>query len=100
MMRVVVDTGIIVRAIIKPQGTVGPILERLRNGEYVLLYTEPLLEELVDVLNRPRIRTKYHVADEDIEAVVRLILLRGASSSPISKTATSCSLLLAFSPRL
>lgn len=54
----------------------GPALLRLRDGEYTLLYSLPLLEELVDVLNRPHIRDKYHLTDQDIETVLSLILLR------------------------
>ena len=55
----------------------GPVLLRLRQGEYTLLYALPLLEELVDVLNRPRIREKYQLTDQDIQTTVSLILLRG-----------------------
>jgi predicted nucleic acid-binding protein len=50
-MRAVVDTNILVRALIKPRGTVGPVSQRLRQGDYTLLYGVSLLEELVDVLN-------------------------------------------------
>jgi len=81
-MRVVVDTNILVRAVIKPAGTVGPVLQRLRNSGYTLLYSEALLAELADVLNRPRIRHKYHLEDEDIATVLALILLRGEAVTP------------------
>jgi putative PIN family toxin of toxin-antitoxin system len=81
-MRVVVDTNIPVRALIRPHGTVGPVLLRLRYGEYTLLYAQSLLEELVDVLNRPRIREKYRLTDQDIQTVVSLILLRGEAVTP------------------
>ncbi len=82
MIRAVVDTNIIVRAIIKPKGTVGPVLQHLRKGHFTLLYTEGLLTELVDVLNRPRIRNKYNLSQEDIEIVLALILLRGEPVNP------------------
>ena len=81
-MRVVIDTNILVSALIKPQGTVGRVLQRLRQNDYTLLYAPVLLEELVDVLNRPRIRTKYGLAEADIETIVRFILLRGEFVSP------------------
>ena len=42
-MRAVVDTNILIRALIKPRGTVGPIITRLRNGDYTLVYSTPLL---------------------------------------------------------
>jgi putative PIN family toxin of toxin-antitoxin system len=81
-MRAVVDVNILVRALIKPHGTVGPVLQRLRDGVYTLLYSEPLLEELTDVLSRPRIREKYGLTDEDVTTVLRLILLRGEAVVP------------------
>jgi putative PIN family toxin of toxin-antitoxin system len=84
-MRAVVDTNILIRAVIKPRGTVGPVLLRLRNGEYTLLYAQPLLEELIDVLNRPRISEKYQLTDQDIQAVVRLILLRGEPVATVKR---------------
>ncbi len=88
-MRVVVDTNILVRAVIKPSGTVGPVLLRLRHGDYTLLYAQSLLEELIDVLNRPRIRKKYRLTDQDIQTVVRLILLRGKAVTPQERI-TAC----------
>jgi putative PIN family toxin of toxin-antitoxin system len=78
-MRAVVDTNILVRAVLQPQGAAGPVLLRMRRGDYVLLYAEPLLEERVDVLGRQRIRDTYGVTDQDIRTVVALILLRGES---------------------
>ena len=88
-MRAVVDTNILVRAVIMPHGTVGPVILRLRRGEYTLLYSHSLLEELVDVLNRPRIRDKYALTDEDIQTLIALILLRGEIVVP-DKRITAC----------
>ncbi len=42
-MKAVVDTNILIRALIKPRGTVRPIITRLRNGDYTLVYSTPLL---------------------------------------------------------
>jgi putative PIN family toxin of toxin-antitoxin system len=88
-MRAVVDTNVLVRAVIKPTGTVGPVLMRLRQDDYTLLYAQSLLEELVDVLNRPRIRGKYRLSDQDIQTVVSLILLRGEMVTPTERI-TAC----------
>jgi putative PIN family toxin of toxin-antitoxin system len=86
-MRAVVDTNILVRAVIRPLGTVGPVLLRLRQGEYTLLCSQPLLEELADVLNRPRIREKYHLTDQDIQTIIGLVLLRGEAVAPTERIA-------------
>jgi uncharacterized protein len=88
-MRAVIDTNILVRAVIKPQGTVGPILLRLRRGDYTLLYSQSLLEELIDVLSRPRLRRKYGVNDDDIKTIISLILLRGEAVTP-TQSITAC----------
>ena len=85
MIRAIVDTNILVRASIRPQGTVGPVLSELRDGKYQLVYSAALLEELVDVLGRPRIRTKYRIDKERIRAVLDLILLRGDLVLPAQK---------------
>jgi putative PIN family toxin of toxin-antitoxin system len=88
-MRVVVDTNVLVSALILPQGRVGPVLLRLRQGDYTILYNQSLLEELVDVLNRPRIRHKYGLTEEDIQTLLGLILLRGEAVMPEQRI-TAC----------
>ena len=88
MIRAVIDTNLIIRAVIKPGGRVGPVLRRLREGGYTLLYSEPLLIELADVLNRPRIRQKYGLSPQDIQTVLALILLRGEAVTPARRIDT------------
>jgi len=88
-MQAVVDTNILIRALIKPQGTVGPILSRLRNGDYILVYSTPILDELIEKLALPRIRHKYQVGEAQIEALVALIALRGALVVP-TRRVTVC----------
>jgi putative PIN family toxin of toxin-antitoxin system len=89
VIRAVVDTNMFIRALIKPQGSVGPVLTRLRDGDYILLYADLLLDELVAKLALPRIRTKYHLSDEDVETVLALILLRGEPITP-HRRITAC----------
>lgn len=76
-MRAVIDTNVLISAVIRPQGRVGPILLHLRQEAYTLLYDDLLLQEFVTVLNRPPFTQKYGIRAEDVETVVRLILLRG-----------------------
>jgi putative PIN family toxin of toxin-antitoxin system len=65
------------------------VLTRLRDGDYTLLYAEPLLDELVAKLALPRIRDKYHLTDDDVETVLALILLRGEPIVP-QRRITAC----------
>jgi putative PIN family toxin of toxin-antitoxin system len=85
LIRAVIDTNLIISALLKPTGTVGAVLGRLREGEYEIVLSEPLLAELVDVLNRPRIKDKYGIDPEDIEIVLALLLLRGISVEPVER---------------
>ena len=82
MIRAVIDTSILIRAVIKPRGTVGPILQGLRNADYQLVYSDPLLAELAEVLARPRLPAKYGLTTKDIATVLSLILLRGEPVVP------------------
>jgi len=89
MIRAVVDTNILVRAVIKPTGSVGPVLQRLRRREYTLLISRATLDELVEVLNRPRLRKKYRLSERVLRATVRLIVLRSELIRP-DRRITAC----------
>lgn len=83
MPRAVVDTNILIRALIKPRGTVGPILTQLAAGAFELVYSTLLLDELVEKLALPRIRAKYALDDQVIETTLALVALRGELVQPI-----------------
>jgi len=85
MTRAVIDTNIFLRAVIKPQGTVAPILVRLEEGKFVLIYSQQLLDELVEKLELPRIRLKYNLGAEDIERLLTLIIRLGERVEPDRK---------------
>lgn len=76
-MRAVVDTGVLVSALILPRGAVGDLLRALRDGRFVPVYSTEMLLEVVDVLQRPKIRLKYHLEPGDAAALIALLRLRG-----------------------
>ncbi len=47
------------------------------DGDYVLVYSSILLDELIATLLLPRIRIKYHVDEEAGSALLALLALRG-----------------------
>ena len=81
-MRAVLDTNVLASALIRRQGVTGQVLRHLRDGRFTIVYSVPLLEELVEVPSRPRIQAKYHVYSDDITALINLIRLRGELVSP------------------
>ncbi|MCC6567885.1 MAG: putative toxin-antitoxin system toxin component, PIN family [Anaerolineales bacterium] len=88
-MRVVVDTGILVSALIRPQGNIGDVLHALRDGRFIAIYSTAMMLEVTDVLSRPKIQEKYHVQTEDITALINLVRLRGELVIP-KQTVTAC----------
>ncbi len=76
MSKVVLDTNVLVSALIKKEGKPAQIL---RYGDDVALVTaEELLAELEEVLHRRHIQHKYHLTDADIDEY--LARLRMAST--------------------
>jgi putative PIN family toxin of toxin-antitoxin system len=74
MQRVVLDTNAWVSAILNPGGVLRPVRDGLVGGRFTLLISEPLLDEVADVLGRPRIAAKYGVtvdARDELMALLR-----------------------------
>jgi len=82
LIRAVIDTNILIRAIIKPQGTVGPVIAALRSGLFQIVFSKPLLDELTAKLVLPRIQDKYSLADEDIIDYLTFLALRAHLIEP------------------
>jgi uncharacterized protein len=83
-VRAVIDTGVLVSALIRPQGTTGTVLLSLRDGRFDIVYSAEILVELIDVMARPFFRTKYHIESDHITALIYLIRLRGELVIPRS----------------
>ncbi len=82
MNRAVIDTNIFIRALIKPLGTVAPIVIRIKQGKFYLIYTTWLLSELREKLNERRIKGKYNLSDQEIENLFKLINQYGEEVMP------------------
>jgi uncharacterized protein len=84
-MRAVIDTGVLVSALIRQQGTTGDVLHALRDGRFTAVYTTDILVEVIDVLARPTFRNKYHIESDDITVIIDLLRLRGEVVMPTRK---------------
>ena len=82
MIRAVIDTNVLVSAIIKPDGPAGPILKALGKGNFKLVFSPAVLDELVRVLAYPRLRKKYRINRADLETVIAILVLRGEMTIP------------------
>jgi putative PIN family toxin of toxin-antitoxin system len=73
MVRAVIDTNIWVSALLNPFGYPARLCNAFANGRFEAVLSEQLLVELADVLNRPRIKNKYGLADNDIAEFLLLL---------------------------
>lgn len=73
MLRIVLDTNVLVSAIIRPGSAPSALLNRWQNGEFLLVTCQQALDELDDVLQRPHIAAKYHITSARRETLLSLI---------------------------
>lgn len=70
MLKAVVDTNLLVSSFISPLSYPREIERRWRKGEFVLITSPSLIQEVNQVLHLPRIQQKYHLTESDIQAFV------------------------------
>ena len=72
-LRVVLDTNVLVSALMTPSGNPARIYKMFFTGDLGLVYNESILSEYDDVLHRPYLR----ILDEDADKVINAIKLHG-----------------------
>ena len=61
--RAVLDTNVFVSGLINPHGFPAAIFQALRAKRFILVSSPAVNEEIIEVLNRPRIRDRYGLGD-------------------------------------
>ena len=79
---VLLDTNVWVSAFINPHGTPARLKNAWIAGQFDVVVSIPLLEEIADVLTRPRIQVKYGLSIEEIEQFLRLLQERALHVTP------------------
>ena len=72
----VLDTNVLVSGLIAARGAPGQILDAWSEGEFTLVSSLYLVEELVHVLAYPRIAERLQLDDAELEAVLAGLLAR------------------------
>ena len=70
MLRIVLDTNVIVSALLKPSGPPGRILARLLDGAFELVLSPALIDELKHSLGYRRVRRYLRLPAEELEALL------------------------------
>jgi hypothetical protein len=77
MIKAVVDTNLLVSAFISSFSYPREIERRWRSGEFILITSREIVEEINRVLHLPRIHMKYHLTESDIQAFVLTLIHKG-----------------------
>ena len=80
--RVLVDTNVWISAFIAPHGAPARVLTALREGRFVPIVSQALLDEIQDVAYRPRIRRRRQFTDDDVTEALALLRDRGVVVVP------------------
>jgi uncharacterized protein len=70
VLRAVLDTNVIVSALIRPEGVPGRILALLLDAAFILVQSPALVDELRRTLRRPRVRKYIDLSDDELEGRV------------------------------
>ena len=82
MPRVVIDTNILVSALLSPSGNPAKVYRMFLTGLLFLVYSESIMEEYEDVLYRPRL----NILKGDADTVLEAIRQYGERAEPIRST--------------
>ena len=84
-MRAVLDPNVLIAALLSPSGTPAQLLSRWIAGDFELVISEPLLEELRRALRYPKLR-RYISADDADEYVAFLASAAAMAEQPTAAT--------------
>lgn len=79
-IKAVIDTNIWVSSLLNPFGFPARLSKSFEEGAFQSVISDPMLEELAEVLNRPRIKHKYGISENDIK---KLLILIEERSEPV-----------------
>ncbi|MBI5620635.1 putative toxin-antitoxin system toxin component, PIN family [Candidatus Gottesmanbacteria bacterium] len=81
MRNVVVDTNVLVRALLRPDGSDWRVFSLAIDGKITLWYSHRLLTELARVFTYPRLK-KYDIANETAATFIEMIIASGNAIAP------------------
>lgn len=74
MLRIVIDTNLFVSGLISKKGHPAKLVDLWKKGEFHLCISKKIIEEIFEVLYRPRIKERFKIPREDIEDLRKEIL--------------------------
>ncbi|MBI4688576.1 MAG: putative toxin-antitoxin system toxin component, PIN family [Nitrospirae bacterium] len=88
-VKAVIDTNIWVSSLLNPFGFPAKLRNSFEEGSFNVVISVPMLEELAEVLNRPKIKNKFKIENDDIAKLLFLLEDR-AEDVPVSGNIAIC----------
>jgi hypothetical protein len=85
LVKILLDANIFVSALINPNGPPAQIIDAWLKSKFSAVISIPLLREIAEVLDAPRIKSKYGLSDAEITKFLQLISERGSWVIPSGK---------------
>ncbi len=85
MLKIILDTNIIVSLFIKRSETAKTVFAALKNNSFQLVISEAILKETLEVLSRPRIRQLTKMSKKEIRQLGLLLLENALKVKPLIK---------------
>ena len=76
MKKAVVDTNVFVSGVIKEESPSGNLIKLWKESRFILVTSPEIIREIVKVFDYPKIRTKYHVEQIQVKALIDRIYLK------------------------
>lgn len=75
MLKVVLDTNQLVSSLLSTRGLQRHLIDAWRQRTFLLLLVPGQIDEVAEILNRPKIKKKYRIDPRDREAFLQLLRL-------------------------
>jgi len=85
MLRVVIDTNVLVSALLNKKGVPARILGILRDNGFTLLLSFEIVQEVVEVLVSPKIKKRYVVSRQDLSDLLTLFFTNAELAAKVEK---------------
>jgi putative PIN family toxin of toxin-antitoxin system len=73
MLRVVVDTNVIVSSVLSRSGVPALLMNAWRERRFIMVSSPAMIEEARAVLHYPHLQNKYSLTDDEIDQIISLL---------------------------
>lgn len=88
-LKAVVDTNILISGLICKAGNPSSLINALKNNEFHLITSPQLMNEFIEVIERPHIKHKYELTNEEINDFIEYIYREATVISGIYEVKSS-----------